>query len=243
MRHAAHPLCPRCAAHRHLKRLAAKGDPEPGAFLFPAGGRRPAAHKARLGGDVPDGAWHRGLPDNVHRRGGAPPLHLWRKGREWRGATFLALRSVAIIQLIGRWASTLVETYTQHRRGAYGNGRPLRRRLKDAQGGPCARRTQPNAATDGWGYVLRPDGKVYYDHRVIPKWFVKRCSARKVCISRGLCPARRLRHVRGAPAAVDRGLHRQYGGSGGFVQRIWQRSGGSWRDLGLLDPDFARVRR
>ena len=29
-----------------------------------------------------------------------------------------------------------------------------------------------------------------------------------------------------APAAVDRGLHRQHGGPGGVIQRIRQRSGG-----------------
>ena len=105
------PLCPRCAAARHFRRLDRS---EPGAYLFPGAGgqQRTKLETAGLLNMVLSAAgWQTIYTDDAgHTRfvfGG----HAARVA----GATFLALRGVpvAIIQLIGRWSSTAVERYTQ----------------------------------------------------------------------------------------------------------------------------------
>ncbi|CAE7612791.1 unnamed protein product [Symbiodinium sp. KB8] len=105
------PLCPRCAAARHFRRLDRS---EPGAYLFPGAGgqQRTKLETAGLLNMVLSAAgWQTIYTDDAgHKRfvfGG----HAARVA----GATFLALRGVpvAIIQLIGRWSSTAVERYTQ----------------------------------------------------------------------------------------------------------------------------------
>ncbi|CAE7266077.1 unnamed protein product [Symbiodinium microadriaticum] len=105
------PLCPRCAADRHMRRLARS---EPGAYLFPGAGgqQRTKLETAGLFNMVLSAAgWQTIYTDSAgHKRfvfGG----HAARVA----GATFLALRGVpvAIIQLIRKWSSTAVERYTQ----------------------------------------------------------------------------------------------------------------------------------
>ena len=108
---AAQPLCPRCAADRHVRRLDRA---EPGAYLFPGAGgqQRTKLETAELFNMVLSAAGFQTIYTDTagHKRfifGG----HAARVA----GATFLALRGVpvAIIQLIGRWSSTAVERYTQ----------------------------------------------------------------------------------------------------------------------------------
>ena len=103
------PLCPRCAADRHYRRLARS---EPGAYLFPGAGgqQRTKLETAGLLNMVLSAAgWQTIYTDGAGPKGsclGDTPPRV-------AGATFLALRGVpvAVIQLIGRWSSTAVERY------------------------------------------------------------------------------------------------------------------------------------
>ena len=97
---------------------------------------------------------------------------------------------------------------------------------------------------NGWGYVLRIGDRVFYDHGVVPPWFVKLFAARRAYIyiyiyiyiyARGFRANHRLRRLRTADAADRRGLHRQHGGTGGADEGLRQGPGDQRHDLRLLD--------
>ncbi|CAE7845005.1 unnamed protein product, partial [Symbiodinium necroappetens] len=133
------PLCPRCTADRHVRRLARS---EPGAYLFPGAGgqQRTKLETAGLFNMVLSAA---GLQTIYTDSAGHKRFVFGGHAARIAGATFLALRGVpvAIIQLIGRWSSTAVERYTQQAPLAVAPGIPAQAL---AAGG-----TQANA-------VLRP---------------------------------------------------------------------------------------
>ncbi|CAE7229512.1 unnamed protein product [Symbiodinium sp. CCMP2592] len=110
----AHPLCPRCAAHRHLRRIQASAAATPADFLFPTRPtvQRSKAESAEMFRLVLDAAGFETvyLDDQGKRR-----LIFGGHAARVAGATFLAMRGVpvAVIQLLGRWASTAVERYVQ----------------------------------------------------------------------------------------------------------------------------------
>jgi len=111
---AVHPLCPACAARRHLARLHADGQKEPTAALFPTSTTEARTKAAslemfRLVLSACGVETHVTTPD-----GDRVPIFGGHAARV-SGATFLAARGVAIaiIQLLGRWASAAVERYTQ----------------------------------------------------------------------------------------------------------------------------------
>ena len=108
---AAQPLCPRCAADRHVRRLDRA---EPGAYLFPGAGgqQRTKLETAELFNMVLSAA---GLQTIYTDTAGHKRFIFGGHAARVAGATFLALRGVpvAVIQLIGRWSSTAVERYTQ----------------------------------------------------------------------------------------------------------------------------------
>ena len=104
---AAQPLCPRCAADRHVRRLDRA---EPGAYLFPGAGgqQRTKLETAELFNMVLSAA---GLQTIYTDTAGRKRFIFGGHAARVAGATFLALRGVpvAVIQLIGRWSSTAVE--------------------------------------------------------------------------------------------------------------------------------------
>ena len=108
---AAQPLCPRCSADRHARRLDRA---EPGAYLFPGAGgqQRTKLETAELFNMVLSAA---GLQTVHTDTAGHKRFIFGGHAARVAGATFLALRGVpvTIIQLIGRWSSTAVERYTQ----------------------------------------------------------------------------------------------------------------------------------
>ena len=108
---AAQPLCPRCAADRHVRRLDRA---EPGAYLFPGAGgqQRTKLETAELFNMVLSSA---GVQTIYTDTAGHKRFIFGGHAARVAGATFLALRGVpvAVIQLIGRWSSTAVERYTQ----------------------------------------------------------------------------------------------------------------------------------
>ena len=108
---AAQPLCPRCAADRHVRRLDRA---EPGAYLFPGAGgqQRTKLETAELFNMVLSAA---GVQTIYTDTAGHKRFIFGGHAARVAGATFLALRGVpvAVIQLIGRWSSTAVERYTQ----------------------------------------------------------------------------------------------------------------------------------
>ena len=137
------PVCPRCAADRHLRRLDRS---EPGAYLFPGAGgqQRTKLETAGLLNMVLSAAgWQTIYTDGAgHKRfvfGG----HAARVA----GATFLALRGVpvAIIQLIGRWSSTAVERYTQQAPLAVAPGIPAQALAAGSTQAPAVLGTPPAA--------------------------------------------------------------------------------------------------
>ena len=137
------PLCPRCAADRHLRRLDRS---EPGAYLFPGAGgqQRTKLETAGLLNMVLSAAgWQTIYTDSAgHKRfvfGG----HAARVA----GATFLALRGVpvAVIQLIGRWSSTAVERYTQQAPLAVAPGIPAQALAAGSTQAPAVMGTPPAA--------------------------------------------------------------------------------------------------
>ena len=105
------PLCPRCTADRHVRRLAGS---EPGAYLFPGAGgqQRTKLETAGLFNMVLSAA---GLQTIYTDSAGHKRFVFGGHAARVAETTFLALRGVpvAIIQLIGRWSSTTVERYTQ----------------------------------------------------------------------------------------------------------------------------------
>ena len=111
---AIHPLCPSCAARRHLARLNFDTAREPESALFPTTTtvlRTKAASVEMFGlvlGTAGVETQHT-TPD-----GRTVPIFGGHSARV-AGATFLAARGVAaaVIQLLGRWSSSAVERYTQ----------------------------------------------------------------------------------------------------------------------------------
>ncbi|CAE7707805.1 unnamed protein product [Symbiodinium sp. CCMP2592] len=103
----AHPLCPRCAAHRHLRRIQASAAATPADFLFPTRPtvQRSKAESAEMFRLVLDAA---GFETVYLDEQGKRRLIFGGHAARVAGATFLAMRGVpvAVIQLLGRWAST-----------------------------------------------------------------------------------------------------------------------------------------
>ncbi|CAE7737879.1 CML12 [Symbiodinium sp. CCMP2592] len=110
----AHPLCPRCAAHRHLRRVQASAAATPADFLFPTRPtvQRSKAESAEMFRLVLDAA---GFETVYLDEQGKRRLIFGGHAARVAGATFMAMRGVpvAVIQLLGRWASTAVERYVQ----------------------------------------------------------------------------------------------------------------------------------
>ena len=106
---AAHPLCPRCAARRHHRRIMATTAGRPDDFLFPTGPgiQRTKAESAEMFRMVLDAAGFQTRFVDEHGRsrlifGG----HAARRGPSWRRKES---PWPSCTQLLGRWASTAVE--------------------------------------------------------------------------------------------------------------------------------------
>ena len=73
----------------------------------------------------------------------------------------------------------------RHGRGGALRGRLLPGRREDTQGGTRAGdggRSRPNRANNGWGFVLRLGGAVFFDHGVVPPWFLQKFASRRAFI-------------------------------------------------------------
>ncbi|CAE7242685.1 unnamed protein product [Symbiodinium sp. CCMP2592] len=109
-----HPLCPACAARRHVARLHADGAKAPSSALFPTSTTEPRTKAASIEMFLLVLAACGVETHMDHPDGRRVPIFGGHAARV-SGATFLAARGVAIaiIQLLGRWASAAVERYTQ----------------------------------------------------------------------------------------------------------------------------------
>ncbi|CAE7240592.1 unnamed protein product, partial [Symbiodinium sp. CCMP2592] len=149
----AHPLCPRCAAHRHLRRIQASAAASPADFLFPTrpSAQRSKAESAEMFRMVLDAA---GFETVYLDDQGKRSLIFGGHAARVAGATFLAMRGVpvAVIQLLGRWASTAVERYVQQAPLAVAAGVPAQALAATSSAtpttAPLATSSQPAAILD-----------------------------------------------------------------------------------------------